>query len=256
MRSTHNNAVEALSEPSSSLLLANAVRGTHSRCLVLSLGCSESRSAHDGHHVHTKDTNTGIVFDTQVNVLIDTKAKVTSVGKVASSQLVLLDLETTLENLFCLGPTNGDMAGNLFVSSDTESSEGCQVTMREISNSSLLKVILSLLLTVSRLGSDGRLTSQLLQYLGGSGQPVTRLSNGDVDDELVDLELLQERETKSQSSALLSVPLFQHLRSSTLCPDVSASQLDLLPITARSSIPLLSPKPDLSFLFYTSRQCY
>lgn len=204
INSTHDDAIEALSEPGGSLLLANAVRGTYPMCLVLSLGCSEPRSAHDGNHVHTKDTDTRVVLDTQVNVLIDTKAKVASVGKVASSQLVLLDLESTLEDLFSLGPSDGNMAGNLFVSSNTESTEGYRVTRRKVSllKSFHISSSLSLLLTVSGLRGDGRLTSQLLQYLGGSGQPVTGLSNGDVDDELVDLELLQVRRAKVSDPSL------------------------------------------------------
>jgi len=36
---------------------------------------------------------------------------------------------------------------------------------------------------------DGGLTAQLLQHLGGAGQPVTRLADGDVQDELLDAEL-------------------------------------------------------------------
>ena len=36
---------------------------------------------------------------------------------------------------------------------------------------------------------DGRLTGQLLEHLGGTGQSVTRLADRDVEDELLDAKL-------------------------------------------------------------------
>ena len=36
---------------------------------------------------------------------------------------------------------------------------------------------------------DGSLTAQLLEHLGGTGKSVTRLANGDVEDELLDAQL-------------------------------------------------------------------
>lgn len=43
---------------------------------------------------------------------------------------------------------------------------------------------MSSLLTVDR-----SLTRKLLEHLGGTGEPVTRLADGDVEDQLLDLEL-------------------------------------------------------------------
>lgn len=54
----------------------------------------------------------------------DTEAEVTGLGEVALSQLIFLDLEATLENLLSLGATDGDMHGNLFVTTDTEGTDG------------------------------------------------------------------------------------------------------------------------------------
>lgn len=53
-------------------------------------------------------------------MLADAKAKVARLGEVALAQLVLLDLEATLENLLGLGAADGDVHGNLFVPSDAE----------------------------------------------------------------------------------------------------------------------------------------
>jgi hypothetical protein len=57
-------------------------------------------------------------------VFADTEAEVAGLGEVALSQLVFLDLEASLENLLRLGATDGDVYGNLFVTTDTEGTDG------------------------------------------------------------------------------------------------------------------------------------
>ena len=99
-------------------------------------------------------------------MLGDTETEVAGLGEVALAELVLLDLETTLEDLLGLGATDGDVDGDLFVPSDTESTDG-----------------------VAGLGVDGSLTGQLLEHLGGTSETITRLADGDVEDELLDAEL-------------------------------------------------------------------
>lgn len=54
----------------------------------------------------------------------DTETEVTGLGEVLLSQLVLLDLEATLENLLSLGATDGNVDGDLFVTTDTEGTDG------------------------------------------------------------------------------------------------------------------------------------
>lgn len=43
--------------------------------------------------VHTVDTDGGIVFDTQINVFLNTESKVAVFGEVLATQLVFTDLE-------------------------------------------------------------------------------------------------------------------------------------------------------------------
>jgi len=57
-------------------------------------------------------------------VLGDTETEVASLGEVALPQLILLDLETTLEDLLSLGATDGDVDSNLLVTTDTEGTDG------------------------------------------------------------------------------------------------------------------------------------
>ena len=118
-------------------------------------------------------------------MLGDTESEVTGLGEVALAELVLLDLEATLEDLLSLGATDGDVDGDLFVTTDTEGTDG-----------------------VTGLGVDGGLTGKLLKHLGGTGEsdmkvsqkkrshsnstecelPITRLSDGDVEGQLAETQ--------------------------------------------------------------------
>lgn len=162
-----DDTVEALLEPGGSLVLTNAVRRTDAGNTVLATGHTNTRAGHADVKVHTKDTDTGVVLDTHVNVLRDTETKVARFGKVALLELVLLHLETTLKDLLSLRTTYGNVAGNLFVTADTETTK-----------------------RVASLARHGRLTRQLFKHLGGTRETVTRLTHRDVDDELVNLQFL------------------------------------------------------------------
>jgi hypothetical protein len=56
--------------------------------------------------------NARVVLDAQVDVLADTETEVARLGEVALAELVLLDLQATLEDLLSLGATDGDVDGN------------------------------------------------------------------------------------------------------------------------------------------------
>jgi hypothetical protein len=81
-------------------------------------------NSHAAVEVHAVDTDTGVVLDAQIDVLADTETEVAGLGEVALPQLVFLDLETTLEDLLSLGATDGDVDGNLLVTTDTEGTDG------------------------------------------------------------------------------------------------------------------------------------
>jgi len=119
-----DNAIEALLEPFDSLIAVDAVASTNSALAAAAAADTLTGSGHAAVEVHTVDTNRGVVLDTEINVLVDTEAKVTGLTEVALAELVLLDLETTLKNLLSLGAADGDVDSNLFVTSDTEGSDG------------------------------------------------------------------------------------------------------------------------------------
>ena len=69
-------------------------------------------------------TDAGIVFDSKIDMFLDTEAEGTGVGEVAHLEFVFLDLESLVEDLFGLGASDGAVARDLFVTSDTEGSDG------------------------------------------------------------------------------------------------------------------------------------
>lgn len=79
---------------------------------------------HDDVEVHAVDTDRRVVLDAQVDVLGDTETEVAGGGEVALAELVLLDLEATLEDLLGLSATDGDVDGDLLVTADTEGTDG------------------------------------------------------------------------------------------------------------------------------------
>merc|ERR1719184_542836 len=103
--------------------------------------------------VHSVNTDVGVVLDTQVNVFLDTEAKVTVVGKVLAAKLELAHLQSTLKNFFGLGPSDSAVNGDLLVPPDTERSDG-----------------------VPGLGVDGGLTGQGFEHLASASQPISRLT--------------------------------------------------------------------------------
>ena len=132
---------------------------TNTSLLLLPPRYSCTGPAHNNVEVHTKDTDGRIITSTQIDVLMDTETKVASLGEVLALELVLLDLEAALENLLGLGPADGDVHGDLLVTTDAELADG-----------------------VSRLGGDGGLAGELLENLGRPRQTITRFTDGDVYD--------------------------------------------------------------------------
>lgn len=154
-------------------------------------------------------------------MLGDTETEVAGLREVALSQLEFLDTETTLQDLLSLWTTDGDVDGNLFVTTDTEGTDGvaglaysvppvspCSHPSRvpfsipPVSSQgrfpsqilSNFHVLLQPQEKVSRFGNWARtvnwsLTGKLFQHLCGTGESVTRFTDTDVEDKFVDPQL-------------------------------------------------------------------
>lgn len=119
-----DNTIEAGLEPADSLVTLDAVGGTNGALHAAAAGDALTRAGHAAVEVHAVDTDGGVVLDTEIDVLGDTETEVASLGEVALAELILLDLEATLENLLSLGATDSDVDGDLFVTADTEGTDG------------------------------------------------------------------------------------------------------------------------------------
>jgi len=85
---------------------------------------SASWSLKDNVKVHTENTSEWVILDTQINVLLNTETEVSSVWEVNFSQLSVLAFKSSFENLVSLISSDGDVSCDLFVSLDTEWSDG------------------------------------------------------------------------------------------------------------------------------------
>ena len=98
-----DDTVEALLVPCHGVILLDAVGCADTSGLALALCDAVSWAAHDNVEVHAEDTDTRVVACAKVDVLLDAEAEVAGLGEVALAELVLLDLEATLENFLGLG---------------------------------------------------------------------------------------------------------------------------------------------------------
>lgn len=119
-----DNGIEALLEPPDGVIAGDAVGRTDSALGATAADDTLTRAGHAAVEVHAVDTDTRVVLDAKVDVLGDTETEVAGLAEVALAQLILLDLEAALENLLSLGATDGDVDSNLFVTTDTEGTDG------------------------------------------------------------------------------------------------------------------------------------
>ena len=119
-----NDTIVLLLEPLHGLLASHLVRVAKSASLGLSLRHATTGASQLHVEIHTEDTGVGVVLDTQINVLLNTETEVARVGEVLLHQLVLLHLQTALQNLQSLLATNGRMDGDLLVTTDGEGTDG------------------------------------------------------------------------------------------------------------------------------------
>lgn len=161
------NTIEFILEPLDGIFLLDLVAETDLGSADLSLGNTGSLSCQADEEVHSVNSGGRIVLDTQINVFVDSESEVSGLREVLLKEFVFLNLQSTLQNFEGLLSTDGNVNGDLLVTSDSETTK-----------------------SVSGLGVDRLLSSQLFQHTGGTGQSITTLSDTAVQDQLVDLNLL------------------------------------------------------------------
>ena len=119
-----DDSVVLLLEPLHSLLAGHLVGIAEVSASGLSLGHTTTRTGQLDVEIHTENTSVGVVLDSEINVLVDTESEVSRIGEVLLHELVLLHLQTALQNLQSLLTTDGDVHGDLLVTADGESTDG------------------------------------------------------------------------------------------------------------------------------------
>ena len=74
------------------------MRESNAAHLALLVSNVHAGATQDNVEIHTVDTDGGVVFDTQINVFLDTETEVAVLTEVFTTQLVFTDLKLTLEN--------------------------------------------------------------------------------------------------------------------------------------------------------------
>lgn len=178
LRLVQDDSIVRLLEPLHGLLASHLVRIADVAALSLALAHTATRTSQLHVEIHTENTGVGIVLDTQIDVLLNTKTEVSGVGEVSLHQLVLLHLQTTLKDLQSLLTTNGGMHGDLLVTTDGEGTNGETGWNVSTSHSKL-----------PTLSVNGLLTRNLLEDTSSLGDSISRLTNANVDDELLNSDV-------------------------------------------------------------------
>ena len=119
-----DDTLESVLEPFDGLLALDLVGSANLGLASATLGNTLTRSGHAAVEIHSIDTNRGVVLDTEIDVFADTETEVARLREVALAELVFLDLQSTLQDFLSLWSTDGDMYGDLLVTTDTEGSDG------------------------------------------------------------------------------------------------------------------------------------
>jgi len=162
-----DNTLKSRLEPFHTLVTLDLVVGSNV-CLASTTLCNTlTRTSHAAVEIHSVDTNRRVVLDTKIDVFADTESEVASLREVTLAEFVFLDFQSTLQDFLGLWSTNGDMNGDLLVTTDTECSD-----------------------SISGLAINWSLTTQLLQHLRSTSKSITRFSDRDVENKLLDAKLL------------------------------------------------------------------
>jgi len=158
--------IELLLEPLLGVILGDLVGVSNTAAALLAASDTGALTVQMDEEIHTVNAGGGIVLDTKIDMLLDTETEAAGLGEVLVQELVLLDLKALLQDFLGLLTTDGDMAGDLLVTTNGERANG-----------------------VLRAGEDGLLFRELFQHTGGTRQAIAGFTNANVQNELVDLNV-------------------------------------------------------------------
>lgn len=118
LRLIQNNSIVSLLEPLHGFLPRNLVRVTNVAALSLSLAHTTSRTRQLHIEIHTENTCVWIILNTEIDMLLNTKAEVSRLREVSLHQLVFLHLQTALKDFEGLLASNRGMHRDLLITTN------------------------------------------------------------------------------------------------------------------------------------------
>ena len=97
------------------------------RLALLPPGNSGTGASEADEEIHSVNTSSGIIFNSQIDVLVNSESEVTGSGEIPGKELVFLHLKSTLDNLKRFFTTDSHVDSDLLV---TTNSEGTQCVSR------------------------------------------------------------------------------------------------------------------------------
>jgi hypothetical protein len=135
-----------------------------------------TRTSQHNIKVQAVNADGGVVFDSKINVFLDTKSKISCVTKVVLSQLVFSDFQAPFKDFLCLGPSDSAMYSNLFITADAKRPD----SVAGFGEDWLLSSKLFQHLEQIKHGYSALHYKSIRTHLGCSCQSVTRFTNTDV----------------------------------------------------------------------------
>merc|ERR1712168_163940 len=154
-------------EPFLSIRFGDLVSESNSGLLSATVCNIVSWSSQHNVEIHSVDTNTRIVLDTQINMFGNTKAKIAGGREISLSQFVFLHLQSFLQDFFCLGTPHSAVDSNFLITTNTKRSD-----------------------SIPGFGEDWCLSCEGFKDLSRTDKSVTAFTNTDVDAQLLDANLL------------------------------------------------------------------
>ena len=116
--SSNDGSSHLLCEPLLSFIGTDLLEFAESVSGMLSSGDSLASSGQDNIEVHAENTSAHIIFDSEIDMLLNTESEVALIREIIFLELVLLNSQSFLKELFGLFATNCNMHCYLLISLD------------------------------------------------------------------------------------------------------------------------------------------
>ena len=119
-----DGTIEFSSEPFHCFVFGDSMFGSNGGFASSSESNSAACSFQNDVEVHTENTSEGIILNAQIDVFLNAETETSSIREVYFSELSVFDFESSFENFVGFVASDCNVSSHLFVSLDTETSDG------------------------------------------------------------------------------------------------------------------------------------